>query len=981
MTSFRIFLLFAMFVCGHTLELRAQDPVAIHYTVEDGLPSNEVYDAYQDKDDNMWFATDHGISRFDGYEFVNFSTEDGLSHNTVFEFKEDSHGIVWMRCYDGSLSYMKDGIIRPYPHNDKLLAQLGGGYFANFDFDEHNRMYFSASNGPRATRVLDIVTGIVDSLKLPEDAHGALIRTSDSLHLISAISIPNKDIPELATMGQVHCNDSMKYWTLPLPAPSNYHWGRNIFISLNANTVVGIIGTVIFRIQDCVITKYRMLELGSNGIYRDMGDNVWMFSNSGVSVLDDNLQSSGLILKDQQILGMIQDHYGQYWFCTFNGVFRIRNLNSKSYQKVEGEPLEEARRLRILDSVIYALHDKSAIVSARIRQSNSALQFQRLVQEGRRHRHDFLPYKKDSEVLIIFSQFESSFYAIAPRFKTSMHLTWPIQIRLQDTKILMASDGGWSVIRLDSNISTFWTYYRGPNIACTSILEDQHRNIWVGTSKGLYVHENDSFHPYQHNQHCFRERVTDFALLENGGVVVATRGSGLILIEGNRHFQFTTKNGLPSNMCDRLYLGASGLWICTNRGLSLIPRAKHGSAAGFTGPPINLSILDGLLSNKVNDVLEFGDMVYVATDKGLATLRTSDIAKDTIFLKTKIVSAMAETCNLQNGEIPATEQDDLKFRFRANKLPAVGAVRYSYMLEGYDSDWRTTSEETAEYFDLPPGQYKFRVYAGYPYVKQDSISEISISLPYKLIERRWFQILLGLLGILFCFLIIRQFYLGRSRRLQAHTYRLQADIKALRSQMRPHFIFNALNSIYDLILRNDNAAAEVYLPQFAKLMRNVLDASHHETIPISQEISILQVYLELEKLRFGKDFTFIMEVQEQIDWDLCNIPPMLLQPIVENAIWHGLRMQKNNPTLWLRFLRSEAGIVTCEIEDNGIGRQAASQKPKTHSSTSIGITNIEERITLLNAIKTNSITMEIVDRESESGEPMGTLVRIQLNFT
>jgi sensor histidine kinase YesM len=229
-------------------------------------------------------------------------------------------------------------------------------------------------------------------------------------------------------------------------------------------------------------------------------------------------------------------------------------------------------------------------------------------------------------------------------------------------------------------------------------------------------------------------------------------------------------------------------------------------------------------------------------------------------------------------------------------------------------------------------------------------------------------------------LVARQYYKARHRRLRARTARLQSEIRVRRSQMRPHFIFNVLNSIYELILRNDNPAAEMYLLQFAKLMRLVLDASHHETIPIPQERSILEMYLELEKLRFGDDFSYNIEEQGDVEWQKYKIQPMLLQPIVENAIWHGLRMQKLNPTLWLRFSLLDETTVCCEVEDNGIGRKAASQLPGTRKEGSVAVKNIEERVKLLNAIKADSVKLEIIDLVTDSGTALGTKIRIILFY-
>ena len=122
--------------------LRAQDPVYLHYTIDEGLPSNEVYDSFEDSLGYIWFATDHGISRFDGYSFRNYSTSDGLVHNTVFGFHTDQQGRMWMRTFNSMLCFMENGTIYPYKHNDALKTFLGRDFIQQFALDKSGNLWF-----------------------------------------------------------------------------------------------------------------------------------------------------------------------------------------------------------------------------------------------------------------------------------------------------------------------------------------------------------------------------------------------------------------------------------------------------------------------------------------------------------------------------------------------------------------------------------------------------------------------------------------------------------------------------------------------------------------------------------------------------------------------------------------------------------------------------------------------------------------------
>jgi len=234
-----------------------------------------------------------------------------------------------------------------------------------------------------------------------------------------------------------------------------------------------------------------------------------------------------------------------------------------------------------------------------------------------------------------------------------------------------------------------------------------------------------------------------------------------------------------------------------------------------------------------------------------------------------------------------------------------------------------------------------------------------------------YGLLLGL--ILFA---IALFYMYRSNKQKKMANNLLA-LKSLRSQMNPHFIFNALNSVNSFISKSDERAANRYLTDFSKLMRSVLNNSEEDFISLEKEIELLQLYLKLEHSRFKEKFDYEIKIDANLQISDFKIPPMLLQPYVENAVWHGLRYRKTKGKLQLDLKQEDADTILVSISDNGIGRQQskALKTPHQKLQKSKGMGNITKRIEILNEMYSNKVTVNICDLLEDKS---GTLVELRL---
>ncbi len=221
----------------------------------------------------------------------------------------------------------------------------------------------------------------------------------------------------------------------------------------------------------------------------------------------------------------------------------------------------------------------------------------------------------------------------------------------------------------------------------------------------------------------------------------------------------------------------------------------------------------------------------------------------------------------------------------------------------------------------------------------------------------------------------------------AYTKQLQEALKedldhymqvALRKQMNPHFIFNSLNSIQSFILQNDKLSANIYLSKFAGLMRKVLENSQHHLITLTKEIEVLKLYIELEEQRFDNKFNVFWNIDAAVDLSSHKIPPLILQPYIENAIWHGLLHKEGERTLTISIIKNGEKLI-CSIEDNGIGRVAAlaiSRNKSNHESLGTKIT--QKRIDLINSLNNSGIGVQYFDLSDNNGLASGTKVELTI---
>lgn len=512
----------------------------------------------------------------------------------------------------------------------------------------------------------------------------------------------------------------------------------------------------------------------------------------------------------------------------------------------------------------------------------------------------------------------------------------------------------------------------------------QNSTVWIGTKSGLYSYNHKKLRFYGHDTSLLTARIEDITSVGDT-LFLATRGYGLLCMVNHKVIkQFTEADGLPSNMTRCIAIGENNtLWVGTNRGLCRLK--KHGKEFVIS----SLNALNGLISNEVNHVIERHKKLYVATTGGLEILDINDF-----YNSASQIPVYIEALRINNRMVPVKQQQQLPYdqnfvsiAYKGISVRSEGQVKYIYKLEGLDTGWTYTKNIYVQYTTLPPGNYRFVVYA----INDDGeMSSYPATLAFAIQKPFWLRWWFVLLVTFSASVIVYVLYKNRIRQIKKREEDkaalsrqiAESELKALRAQMNPHFMFNAINSIQNFVLKNDSTSAQKYLTKFARLIRSVLENSKHEMVQLSKEIEALQLYMELEALRASFGFDYELVLEESVNSKQIYIPPMMIQPYIENAIIHGIvPLTARRGNLSVKFRQSDS-VLICTIDDNGIGRAGAEEiklrKQLSHESMGMEVTN--SRIDILNTHWHTLSVQVVVNDKFNNGEPAGTTIEITMNI-
>ena len=373
--------------------------------------------------------------------------------------------------------------------------------------------------------------------------------------------------------------------------------------------------------------------------------------------------------------------------------------------------------------------------------------------------------------------------------------------------------------------------------------------------------------------------------------------------------------------------------------------------------------------------------IWISDATDLIKINTPTHYKEIESINLESVETNKRKINEREKVLLHTDESTIKFNWSSPYYGQARTLNFYTLLEGRDDTWESLGENREKlYLGLQPGEYTFHVKASAPGSKIFKEDLIRFEIPPPWYRTWWFYCIqtLIVLGILLSLYKYRLHTITKKNKLDKRI--AQLELKALKAQLNPHFIFNSLNSIKRLIQKNENKVAIEYLLLFSSMIRNVLDLSDKKSVTLREELEFSEKYLKMEKLRFKKNFEYEIYFDDGYFLDDYNLPAMILQPHLENAIWHGIMpLEDRNGKVLVNVFETDDYVII-RIEDNGIGRKASYEinaKMKTNIHTSKGQSLSIDRLKLSSLSREQEITTEIVDKDPQS-DNTGTIINIKL---
>lgn len=936
----------------------AQQPAYTYYSLRDGLPSNDIYNCVEDKKGFLWIATENGLSKFDGKNFRNYFTKDGLPDNDILSVLLDSAGVLWVLPFQKTPAYYdekNDRFINQQRDTELGKIELGNLNYGNALFDG-GMSFYNNKNGifiyknKKLVKINVSYTTWFNRIRVIHLANNhQLIVSTDSLRLVFDNKIIRSQLLGINFTQSAFVNNCL-YFTdsislikipiladgkmgnktvLPLPFPPrgfNFTGKQLALSSINGNIYFADTATLSFSQQAFSFNSLARF------VCEDKAGNTWICT-----------KENGLIRYQQKGILSIASPAFQRNFNTLSFLNNLLVAGTNSGQLIVYKSTFESKSIALKKEKNFATWIRKMVPTAAG------------IYIGAEGGLFFLNKK----------------FAVEELINNNRNIASKDFLVLNDSVIIAGNSGNLSKV----NITTLKTT-AAVKLRVTALEADAKNNIYVGSNTGLYQWKDfkeliDIGKKYS----LLSTRVLSLAYSKQDDILwTGLSTDTIVALQNNKPIAIIPLGvTLPGNNCRALLSVKKGvLWVGTNMALgrinySFVNNRLQYSIAFFT-------TADGIAGKQVNDIEERNDTVYVATTAGISIVPSSllfNVQQIPVYV-TKIKINNADTSLLDYYRL-GYEQNNISISFSAADLAATTAAIYEYRIN--NNVWITTTIENISLPQLAPGKYTVQIRA----IKRDgNPSEKIAQVLFIIATPLWknpYLILIVLFGFITAmfYLIQKRSKVKRERSIQqllTEKKLSELELKALKAQINPHFVFNCLNSIKYLNHQKRFEETDLYLDKFSYLLRKTLDFSGLQKITMEEELAYSRNYLELERLRLGNRLNYQINIDEAINTQKIMVPPMLFQPYLENAIKHGIRHLQSSEGLVVIDIKTTGDKVICTITDNGVGIDKANfyNAMAAQSHQSYGNNLQQRRADLYN------VSVSIANAENNNG------TMVTLNF-
>ncbi|MFA6151693.1 MAG: histidine kinase [Chitinophagaceae bacterium] len=938
----------------------------LHYGIEDGLPSNMIYDIYQDPDGFIWIGTDKGVARYNGQKFETFTTADGLSDNECFFFQPDHYGRMWIGTFNGELCYYKDGVF----HNAKNTPWL------KLPFKSSITSFININRDSSITILFREHQSFIEinQERIKHFAPKSMSLRSNDNHCVN-IQKKDKDYYDIFFSNRILTIDQsskiikIKYFdTLQL---SHLIYGNRLKLISSVKNAYYTTNLEPVFIDEISINKSIVVNR-----FEIDGKEYFTSTNKGLYI-----KGMDPVLPEMVIHDALKDRKGDYWIGTASqGIYKLSSNFSKM-QKLLGifkKPIVYAQT-----TPQYLFFADKARNTFRIKKDSSRVEpfFSFTNPDGMESRLDCIHWIKDG----VYYNFSNNHNFRINNINSDDYQIKKIRIYnlgglngvfFTDSFIYLRDRMFFNILPqkdLEKNDSIVYKQVclktRMEAIFGSDI--DQKKQLWSSSLDGVYkIIGYNRIRQTQFGKTSFRQ----FAFFKKYLVGISHHNE--LLICSNYETRKIHVDTLRSGDCvwDKFYkLNDTALLISTNNYYRILTIDDKNKNTKYT-----IRIVEKEQIPYQSEFLYIDNTdCYFFKHGNLNRFPVDYLLEKDILPEIKILSLKTKS---------HTYQAKGKFSFNYYEGASVNIIftsisfdhinlTYEYAISTKNSSdiWTPIIGQELNLFKIGSGTFivKVRAKTMSGEYSEPAIFELSISKPFWFTY--WFIGIVSLFAI-FIITVIARWSIKRNLRKKENEVRfLRSEYKALNALMNPHFIFNSLNSVQSLVNNNENSTASKYIRIFSDLIRQNMRNISQDLIPLSKELSLVENYLRIEQLRFKSKLSFEINIDENVETELILIPPLLIQPLVENAIKHGIWPLKSSDGNLKISIYEKEEILFIEIIDNGVGLKKKTSDTM-HESYAMG--NIYKRIEQLSQIHQIDIKVDIQEIHDETGNVSGVKAEI-----